>query len=462
MRFIFITDDISLKIYCEGQKIEIINPEKVNTEILTNYEAVILDTGNIQIAKNVLREIRESEKEEVALKPVLIFDPQEMADEEIISVSDGKVIPGKIEEIIPLTENILKLYSKLSEFKTENYETNIMVRILRFLYTRQKKLSPVISTFSKFGYFYPIVAYQFQEIQDFRVYEILARMESENLLSGTFLDRIHFCNKCHSGFMNFREICPNCRSSYLKVEDLIHHFPCGAVYPQSKFLVGEQLICPKCNKILRHIGMDYEKPSSIFECRSCGATFQEPSVEVFCLYCRSKFPVEESIIWDIKIYELTPGGENCAIHGLRFSIADLLKDKLEFVEYGLFKKFISLEKERKKRYGNESSIGSFQIKNFQDIYILIGERKNELAIEIAEIIKGILRKSDLISVLNESTFLILLTETPPEKAKIALERVKTEIDNVLKNNLTFQGKEFIPQISINVAPVDNFSLNTIF
>jgi GGDEF domain-containing protein len=461
VKIALITDDTSLKPPTEDVELVICSPEGIDTKKLDDYGAIILDARKTEIAKAVLKNIRQSETEAIALKPVFFFNPR-TADVEVESLSDGRVDFGRIAESVATAESILKSLATLTELKTESFETAAMLRILRFLYTRKIKLVPVISPSSKYGYIYPIAAHQFPDTEDWRVFEMLALMERENLILGTFVDRMHHCNKCYSGFMNFREICPTCRSAYLSVENVVHHFPCGAVYPESKFSAGDQLICPKCNKVLRHIGMDYEKPSVIFECHGCEATFQEPSVEVFCFHCQAKSPVEQTIVHDVKVYELTPTGANCAIHGLRFSIADFLKDKLDLVEYAHFKRLLALESERKKRYKRESSVGFLQITNFQDVYMQVGERKNELALEMAKIIKDALRKTDVISALNESTFLLLLLETPPEKAKVALERVKVGIGDVLRNNFSLPEKTFIPQISVNTVPADESSLNTLF
>lgn len=94
--------------------------------------------------------------------------------------------------------------------------------------------------------------------------------------------------------------------------------------------------------------------------------------------------------------------------------------------------------------------------------MLIGERKNELAMEIARIIKENFRGSDVITALNESTFLILLPETTTENSKIVLGRVKTNIENLLRSNFHIPGKTFVPQISVNIVPVNESSLNNLF
>lgn len=204
--------------------------------------------------------------------------------------------------------------------------------------------------------------------------------------------------------------------------------------------------------------MDYEKPSTIFICHSCQETFQEPLVEVFCFYCQNRTPVEETILWDIKSYEISPAGISCAKNGIMFSFAEILKSQFEIVDYELFKKMVDIEIERNKRYKRESSVGLFQIMNLQNIYQNIGERKTEIGLEIARILKEVLRKTDVITVLNESTFLILLIETSESNSNIALSRIKNSIEKLLASNLSTLEVKFKPEIRTKSVRVEEFSL----
>ena len=43
---------------------------------------------------------------------------------------------------------------------------------------------------------------------------------------------------------------------------------------------GGDLVCPKCNRQLRHIGVDYEKPSKLFTCFNCEIYCPEKIVDV--------------------------------------------------------------------------------------------------------------------------------------------------------------------------------------
>ena len=36
------------------------------------------------------------------------------------------------------------------------------------------------------------------------------------------------------------------------------------------------LICPKCHKKLRHIGVDYDRPAVVYTCNDCENSFTSP------------------------------------------------------------------------------------------------------------------------------------------------------------------------------------------
>src|SRR5262249_49631791 len=91
-----------------------------------------------------------------------------------------------------------------------------------------------------------------------------------------FFDTIHLCKTRRRYNLNFREVCPVCSSPNVEVADLVHHFRCAFVAPSSRFARGSRLVCPKCDRELKHIGVDYEKPAQSFSCRPCGAAFREP------------------------------------------------------------------------------------------------------------------------------------------------------------------------------------------
>lgn len=75
------------------------------------------------------------------------------------------------------------------------------------------------------------------------------------------------------------------------------------------------MICPKCNEKLRHIGLDYEKPTRTFKCQDCSYTFLEPAVGCYCPVCDHAFASEKAKDMDIYSYTLTDKARRCIQHG---------------------------------------------------------------------------------------------------------------------------------------------------
>jgi CheY-like chemotaxis protein len=139
-------------------------------------------------------------------------------------------------------------------------------------------------------------------------HDILASLEALSCVSGGVVDVVRLCPDCESPLLNCREACPSCSSVRIDITDLIHHFRCANVGPEKAFSSGKKLVCPKCREELRHIGVDYERPSETFSCPDCGDAFTEPAVEVLCFSCHAKHPVERCVIVQVKRYEATAQG----------------------------------------------------------------------------------------------------------------------------------------------------------
>lgn len=153
-------------------------------------------------------------------------------------------------------------------------------------------------------------------------HDILASLEALRCVAGSVVDTVRLCPECESPLLNYREACPSCSSVRIDVTDLIHHFRCAHVGPEKDFVSGRKLVCPKCREDLRHIGVDYERPSETFSCPDCGDAFTEPLVEVRCFACHGKHPVEKCGIVRIRRYEPTPQGRIAVKTGTLHPAAD--------------------------------------------------------------------------------------------------------------------------------------------
>lgn len=190
-------------------------------------------------------------------------------------------------------------------------EAGLLQKILdsegRILVPRPEVLSP-------FGYAYPAASERLGTEPGGEV-ETLERLAQAGYLRRVFHDRIHLCAFCSNHALNFREVCPRCRSADVDIVEILHHYRCAHVAPEVDFSSGGELRCPKCRHELRHVGMDYERPGAHYLCASCRFVFQDPPVQTRCLSCDRFGEVHEARVRVVHAYTLTPRGEVAAIQG---------------------------------------------------------------------------------------------------------------------------------------------------
>ena len=119
------------------------------------------------------------------------------------------------------------------------------------------------------------------------------------------------------------------------------------------------------------------------------------------------------------------------------SITKFIKGELDIVDLNTFKAILQHESKREKREKTKNTVVWWHFPDFTEKYSKFGEKRDVISREIANIIKETLRESDLVSIINEATFVVLLLNTPKENAKIAVERVKKRIDDLISSN--FEG-----------------------
>lgn len=122
------------------------------------------------------------------------------------------------------------------------------------------------------------------------------------------LERTHVCPQCQSSFLLFMESCPKCNSSDIQEVPMIHHFRCANISPESTYVYDDQLRCPKCRHFLRHIGVDYDRPTNSYVCNKCGNTFLRSNMKVLCADCGKLYTPDELFPYNIYEYEFTQTG----------------------------------------------------------------------------------------------------------------------------------------------------------
>ena len=152
-----------------------------------------------------------------------------------------------------------------------------------------------------------------------------------------FEERIHVCPHCKGSHLFYMEACPKCDSSLLKEEPVLHHFRCANISPESSYAYDGELRCPKCHQMLRHIGVDYDRPSNVYTCQECNHAFLHTRMKVYCTTCKKTVRPSELLAQDIYSYEFTSEG----LQALSSNDALLAVSKDIWAGYSRFDSFLS-------------------------------------------------------------------------------------------------------------------------
>lgn len=271
--------------------------------------------------KSFLRKTIRSKDLRIYLKPIFLQKKFEKGYEYIYEnlyieeLCDGYIENLQILEKIQLIDRVscfISRYAKIRDLNNLNEDDFVLQSCFDYYYTRQKQIAPIRTHNSLSGYAYPRLEGHFLSIEDSYKYSrvLLKNAFTENLLSRDYVDTKHLCHKCGGGFLNYREICPKCKSHNLQLIPLIHHFRCAYIGPKSDFLYKDQLICPKCSSLLLNLGVDYDNPGFTFICKNenCGNQFQHPPILVSCVECETDQSPDQLIVRKVYKYSFTEKG----------------------------------------------------------------------------------------------------------------------------------------------------------
>ena len=399
---------------------------------------LVLDATDLEAAYAALVRLRQNSKPQCYLRPV-VFAAEKVdtawqayaADAVVVHQGDKllapSVLPDSLEAINRWIDNLPQLESTA--------DGHLQVKILRLLASRQADAEPQATSANANGYVYPLLQPVFS-LQDLGALQMLGFLEQQNLLSATLFDRAHFCNHCDSAFLNFKETCVACGSHDLDLVELVHHFNCGFTADITRFKAGgDALVCPKCDKHLRHIGVDYDKPSVVNKCRVCQHVSQDANVVAKCFNCNATTEAKFLDVRRINRYKLTSVGLNAAFYGLQTYFTNILEAELQLVTLREFELFANVEAARIARYGkSHSALAIVRFIGLDKIHIELGSKAKQIFTELAGIFKAILRETDIITAYNESVFAILMPETSKDNAALALNRLQKAVEQLFAEN----------------------------
>jgi transposase-like protein len=309
-----------------------------------------------------ISKIRTNEFKSIYLIPIFLSGVPEEYVNINTDLCDGIYPNINEDKLIAKANDIGNNISLLKELKEEHYEKKILYKLLRYMFTRHYILEPYIDSSSTIGYIYPFleIHYKGELLKDRFQSLILDEAERVGLIKSSFVDKVHICPQCSAGFHNFRELCPKCNSSNLSSQGLIHHFVCANVGPERDYKRANILVCPKCDRELRHIGVDYDKPSVIFECNDCGEHFQDANIRALCFNCKMQNSAMDLLSKDIKSYSITRYGIGIVKASLFYE--EYSESKFQgCYSYNVFRELLGQEVKRVKTLKTQSICGSIHI-----------------------------------------------------------------------------------------------------
>jgi predicted RNA-binding Zn-ribbon protein involved in translation (DUF1610 family) len=138
----------------------------------------------------------------------------------------------------------------------------------------------------------------------------LQRLADIGILSERLFERIPYCPQCATPsnvYVHFK--CPQCGSIDIMISRMVEHLQCGTIHQESAFLVGKNMICPACKKLLQRPD-EYRLIGVVCSCNSCQAHFEDPTQGFYCRKCNLDFNLSAAMITDVFVYSMKPEALN--------------------------------------------------------------------------------------------------------------------------------------------------------
>lgn len=136
--------------------------------------------------------------------------------------------------------------------------------------------------------------------------DILELLAEEGILLREFFDKHLVCPEDDSS-MEYLTRCPVCNSLDIIREEMIEHLECGHTRPVKDFITEEgDYVCPKCNRELRAIGVDYSRMGEVYRCPECNEISDSPEEIFRCLKCGEIYQKDEVDFEKVNMYTLNP------------------------------------------------------------------------------------------------------------------------------------------------------------
>lgn len=304
--------------------------------------------------------------------------------------------------------------------------------ILRLAYSRDTQIKAALTAKSRQLVEYPLLGRLMSPRPE------LEMMAGADVLNRTHFTRTHACKKCDSARLHVYEACPACGSSDLREESVVHHYRCGCEEVESHFTQGSFLICPKCRRALRHLGVDYGKPGKAVVCATCGATESQPSIEFACLDCLTITPADDAAETDWYHYDLTSDGIAALRQGRlpHFDIAPILNGHTHTYSPHEFRLLAGHEVLVSARYKRPFSVARITVLNLDALLRKQGAVATDEGFRrVAAAVVADLRASDFVGVDSKLSCVIGFPETTAESVEAIIKRIRSTVQANARNEV---------------------------
>ncbi|MFH1245172.1 MAG: diguanylate cyclase [Candidatus Omnitrophota bacterium] len=293
------------------------------------------------------------------------------------------------------------------------------------------RINPEYNMRSRYGYSYKVAADFFGK-EDGSELKELEYFAGKQVMNKEFFDKILLCPYCFHHNINIHETCPADHSADISVTEMLHHYRCGHVGPEKEFFLGIRYVCPKCHKELKHIGVDYEKPGSIYICNKTGELFSEPEVLGQCRNCAGRFDADGAARQDIYAFWVTDQINEVVARGKLPDAGDVLQivdQDTKIFSLPYFMSRFNEEIARCRRFGRPLSVGLVTVENMQDILAEKGEPAGKkLLKDLTHILKENLRSVDIPAFYQKDSVVNLLLEVDKKTAEKVKNRLAGETE----------------------------------
>lgn len=314
-----------------------------NVDILPEFfDCMYIKATSRQVAENVLVGVSPILSYKCSYKPVLMSKSLRGKMGLIDFLVDGYTDDINSEDVMDAVDRIAANCAKYHiqrEITRPTSPNSLFANILRYHLSRDKRIVELLLIEkSSLGYINPIFE-RYHSLGMFHLREMFVfeetMLEYGVLRVYKYVAKEHLCPKCNHSHLIYTECCPKCGSSDLRIENIIHHFRCANVSPESTYNQGGLLVCPKCHRPLRHIGVDYDRPATIYSCKTCENSFASPLTKATCCYCETTSDVQNLVPRDSVYFEITVEGIRALTQGgVTFSqFVNMYDNYMEYVNF---------------------------------------------------------------------------------------------------------------------------------